>query len=191
MAVKDDLFTNTPESQRYLVSGGPDSMLGSARQLPHVWAELLGTAESIRTGRPQSMHRIRAVLERPPAQDRPMLRGDRRGDRPRDRPGDRVPATAWSPQVILSTVRHPAASGRRALAEPGRAPQHKAHFRVVRGARQVTSAENSAAGARTRKTWHLPLSFLYLRGWLIDIPSSSTGRSDGARWRFSQKRVFR
>ena len=54
LTAKDDLFINTPEAQRYLVNGIPDSMLGSGSQLAHVWAELLGTAESIRTGEPQS-----------------------------------------------------------------------------------------------------------------------------------------
>jgi len=54
LAIDGDRFSNTPEAQRYLVSGEPDSMLGNAGQMAHVWTELLGTAESIRTGVPQS-----------------------------------------------------------------------------------------------------------------------------------------
>lgn len=54
LTLNGDTFANTPEAQRYLVDGGPDSMLGTVRQLAHISTELLGTAESIRTGVPQS-----------------------------------------------------------------------------------------------------------------------------------------
>ncbi|MDP6453905.1 MAG: methyltransferase [SAR202 cluster bacterium] len=54
LEIAGDQFANTPEAQRYLVDGNADSMLGMARQLADYWPELLGTAESIRTGVPQS-----------------------------------------------------------------------------------------------------------------------------------------
>ena len=55
VTIAGDRFSNAPEAQRYLVDGEPDSMLGGTRQLAYLWTELLGTAESIRTGVPQSM----------------------------------------------------------------------------------------------------------------------------------------
>lgn len=54
VTVKEDLFTNTLEAQRYLVKGGPDSMLGTASQLANFCTAILGAAETIRTGIPQS-----------------------------------------------------------------------------------------------------------------------------------------
>ncbi len=52
--LEGDLFTNTPESDHYLVSGRPDYVGWHHRELANNWSQIFNTAESIRTGVPQA-----------------------------------------------------------------------------------------------------------------------------------------
>ena len=54
LSVDGDLFSNTPESEHFLVQGSPAYMGGPISDLPRRWTAMLNTAESIRTGLPQA-----------------------------------------------------------------------------------------------------------------------------------------
>lgn len=54
MRVEGDVFSNTPEAQKFLVRDSPDYMGDRHQILANEWSQLSLTAESIRTGVPQS-----------------------------------------------------------------------------------------------------------------------------------------
>jgi 2-hydroxy-4-(methylsulfanyl)butanoate S-methyltransferase len=63
LTVREEHFANTPEADRYLVRGRPD-YVGSAHELyADIWAALLKTAQSIRTGVPQARHDFSAMSD--------------------------------------------------------------------------------------------------------------------------------
>ena len=54
LRVEGDVFSNTPEAQKFLVSNSPDFMGDRHQTLANEWSQLSLIAESIRTGVPQS-----------------------------------------------------------------------------------------------------------------------------------------
>jgi SAM-dependent methyltransferase len=56
IVTEEERFSNSPEASKYLVSSKPDYMGFNHASMASWWTELLGTAESIRTGAPQ--HRV-------------------------------------------------------------------------------------------------------------------------------------
>ena len=54
LSVDEELFSNTPEAEHFLVPGSPAYMGGAFSDLPRRWSAMLNTAESIRTGLPQA-----------------------------------------------------------------------------------------------------------------------------------------
>jgi 2-hydroxy-4-(methylsulfanyl)butanoate S-methyltransferase len=62
--LQNDRFSNTMEADTYLVEGRPSYVAGSRRQYyADIWAGLLKTAASIRTGAPQHKHDFYAMSE--------------------------------------------------------------------------------------------------------------------------------
>lgn len=54
LAVDEGIFSNTPETDKFLVCGGPDYIGGLSGFYNTLWHAALNTAESIRSGNPQS-----------------------------------------------------------------------------------------------------------------------------------------
>ncbi len=54
LVVENGIFSNTPEADKFLVRGRPDYMGGLGGFYDNLWRATLDTAESIRTGKPQS-----------------------------------------------------------------------------------------------------------------------------------------
>jgi SAM-dependent methyltransferase len=60
-ALDDHRFANTPEADRFLVRGRPGYMGGAHEHWADLWAGMLRTAETIRTGMPQAKHDFAAM----------------------------------------------------------------------------------------------------------------------------------
>ena len=54
LGVGGEVFCNTPEAEHFLVQGSPAYMGGMISDLPRRWTAIFNTAESIRTGLPQT-----------------------------------------------------------------------------------------------------------------------------------------
>lgn len=72
LTVDEGRFSNTPESNHYLVRGRTDYQGGSYQLLSDVWHAMLQTAASVRTGTPQTKHDFLAMT---PEELEAFLRG--------------------------------------------------------------------------------------------------------------------
>src|SRR5262249_11533659 len=72
LTVDGERFANTPEAEHFLVRGKPTSLSGRHENFSEMWATLLHTAESIRTGVPQCKRDFATMS---PAAQLPFFRG--------------------------------------------------------------------------------------------------------------------
>ena len=63
LTVEDGAFANTEEADKFMVRGRPEYMGGLSGLYNMFWHAALGTAESIRTGEPQSKHEWKSLPE--------------------------------------------------------------------------------------------------------------------------------
>jgi hypothetical protein len=64
LSVQNDLFSNTPEAEMYLIQGRPSYLAGGRRAFyADVWQAMLKTAASIRADAPQHKHDFHAMTE--------------------------------------------------------------------------------------------------------------------------------